>query len=86
MFRIDKKGKGSIEFEDFAPFILKHSAEITLQRFHAQQKSGKNSIDLEQFKLLMGNAFHFVSAIKKDNLHVIFGQLDKDHDKLVLYK
>jgi Ca2+-binding EF-hand superfamily protein len=65
---------------------LKHSAEITLQRFHAQQKSGKNSLDLEEFKLLMGNAFHFVSAIKKDNLHVIFGELDRDNDKKVLYK
>lgn len=34
----------------------------------------------------MGNAFHFVSAIKKDNLHVIFGELDRDNDKKVLYK
>lgn len=69
-----------------APFILKHSAEITLQRFHAQQKSGKSSIDLEEFKLLMNGAFHFISAIKKDNLHVIFGELDKDNDKLVTYR
>lgn len=86
MFRIDKKGKGSIEFEDFAPFILKHSAEITLQRFHAQQKSGKTHINLEEFKFLMNGAYHFISAIKKDNLHIIFGELDKDKDQLVSYK
>ena len=65
---------------------MKHSAEITLQRFHAQQKSGKNTIDLEEFKFLMNGAFHFISAIKKDNLQVIFGELDKDKDKLVQYK
>ena len=34
----------------------------------------------------MNGAFHFISAIKKDNLQVIFGELDKDKDKLVQYK
>ena len=60
---------------------MKHSAEITLQRFHAQKKKGGvSTIDLEEFKMLMNSAYHFISAIKKDNLHIIFGELDKDKD------
>ena len=34
----------------------------------------------------MNEAYHFISAIKKDNLHNIFGELDKDKDELIEYK
>ena len=43
-------------------------------------------MDLEEFKLLMNGAFHFISAIKKDNLQVIFVELDKDKDNFISYK
>lgn len=33
----------------------------------------------------MNGAFHFISAIKKDNLPIIFAELDKDGDKLLSY-
>lgn len=33
----------------------------------------------------MNGAYHFISAIKKDNLHIIFDELDRDKDQRISY-
>jgi Ca2+-binding EF-hand superfamily protein len=88
MFRYDPNNDKNIEFEEFAPFILTHSAEIALQRFHFQQKLGKNSLTNQEFKLIFRQAYHFLKTLNKTDelLNIIFAELDSNHDGLVTYK
>jgi len=60
MFRVDPNNDKDIEFEEFAPFILAHTAEIALQRFHVQQPLGKSKLNKEEFMLVFRNAYSFL--------------------------
>jgi len=89
MFRYDPNGDKNIEFEEFAPFILTHTAEIALQRFHYQQRLGKNSLTKDEFKLVFRDAYHFLKDLMNKTEHVlgtIFDELDTNRDGLVTYK
>jgi len=88
MFRYDPNGDKNIEFEEFAPFILIHTAEIALKRFHYQQPKGKNSLTRDEFKLIFREAYRFLKALGQTDelLNMIFDELDTNHDKLVTYK
>lgn len=88
MFRYDPNNDKNIEFEEFAPFILIHSAEIALQRFHFQQPIGKNSLTSQEFRLIFREAYHFLKTLDKSDtlLNTIFNELDTNHDGLVAYK
>jgi len=89
MFRYDPNGDKNIEFEEFAPFILTHTAEIALQRFHYQQTLGKNSLTKDEFKLVFREAYHFLKDLMTRTEHVlgaIFDELDTNRDGLITYK
>jgi Ca2+-binding EF-hand superfamily protein len=88
MFRYDPNNDKNIEFEEFAPFILNHAAEIALQRFHFQQTLGKNSLTSQEFRTVFREAYHFLKTLDKSDsiLNTIFGELDTNKDGLVTYK
>jgi hypothetical protein len=88
MFRYDPNNDKNIEFEEFAPFILIHSAEIALQRFHMQQVLGKSSLTNQEFKLIFHEAYRFLKTLNKNEevLNNIFAELDRNRDGLVTYK
>lgn len=88
MFRYDPNNDKNIEFEEFAPFILIHSAEIALQRFHLQQVLGKSSLTNQEFKLIFHEAYHFLKTLhtNEEVLNSIFAELDRNRDGLVTYK
>ena len=79
MFRVDPNKDANIEFEEFAPFILKHAGEIGLRSFHSEQVPGKNILDEAEFKKVVFNAFSFLKSINKSDaiLHGIFTKLAK---------
>lgn len=79
MFRVDPNSDRNIEFEEFAPFILKHAGEIALRNFHTEQKPGKNTLDEAEFKIVVRSAFSFLKSIDKQEqtLHQIFTHLAK---------
>jgi len=79
MFRVDPNSDRNIEFEEFAPFILKHAGEIALRNFHMEQQPGKNTLDEAEFKIVVRSAFSFLKSIDKQEqtLHRIFTQLSK---------
>lgn len=89
MFRYDPNGDKNIEFEEFAPFILTHAAEIALQRFHFQQAiNGKSTLNRMEFKLVFRQAYHFLKTLrkKKEILNEIFAELDTNKDGFITYK
>lgn len=78
-FRLDKDGDGQISFEEFAPYILSHAAEIALQRFHFSQEKGKNTVTFSEFTILANRAYGFLKSISKETetLKVVFTLLDQ---------
>lgn len=79
MFRVDPNKDSNIEFEEFAPFILKHAGEIGLRNFHIEQELGKKTLDEAEFKLVVHNAFGFLKSFDKSEklLHSLFARLAK---------
>lgn len=88
MFRYDPNNDKNIEYEEFAPFILTHTAEIALQRFHFQQTLGKNTLTNAEFKLVFREAYHFLKSLNTTDgvLNAIFSELDTNKDGLITYK
>ena len=77
MFRVDPNEDAKIEFEEFAPFILKHAGEIGLRNFHVEQELGKKTLDEAEFSIVVKNAFGFLKSINKSDkiLHGLFVRL-----------
>ncbi len=60
--------------------MLKHAAEISLQRFHREQVKGNNVLTEEQLYAVINGAYNFLVTMPK-NRHVvkmIFERISKD--------
>jgi Ca2+-binding EF-hand superfamily protein len=81
MFRVDPNSDRKIEFEEFAPFILKHAGEIGLRNFHSEQVLGKNTLDQDEFYIVFKNGFNFLKSTHHHHkiLQHIFTRLAKGH-------
>lgn len=77
-FRLDKDGNGQVDFEEFAPYILSHSAEIALQRFHFNQDNGKRQLSFQEFVILANQAYGFLKSISKEeeSLKIVYELLN----------
>ena len=70
-----------------APYILAHSAEIALQRFHFTQIKGKNTITFDEFMILADKAYGFLKSISKevDHLKNVYDLLDRTKTGILGY-
>ena len=59
---------------------MNHTTELALQRFHREEKTGKNSLNVSEFIKLAGMAFGFLRSIPKEEpvLKIIYRLLDTD--------
>lgn len=80
MFRVDSDGNKQVEFPEFAPFILNHAGEISLQKFHREQIKGKNTLTDDELYVVLSNAYRFLSSMPKqrNTASIIHSRIQKD--------
>lgn len=90
LFRLDTDGNGSIDFPEFANFLLKrHCGELALQRRHkagGMKHGAERKIAPQEFIDLLNDSYRFL-GVKVDDAQIteIFKDSDKDHDGLITY-